>query len=220
MNTDPIDIRIADNWRYGEIAFLVDREDFLKDLALVRKKLGVKQLRPYKTTKYVEINDLINSRNFDDKLTHTVEELRKKYKKTQAFHLVIKSAILTGVVTEKEYASAYSTIIFPEDDDFFLQSEPNIAIIISPDAKIEDITKVFNKEIPQTKKLYIQKILKSKRVLPDTISNVKRDRQWYWQKKNSSYGKVHKEIIKSQSITRDGIIKAIKQYEARLSVEL
>ena len=41
MIIKPVDIRIKNNWKYGEIAFLVDREDFLQDLKKTRKELEI-----------------------------------------------------------------------------------------------------------------------------------------------------------------------------------
>lgn len=217
----PIDIKIKDNWRYGEIAFLVDRDDFLEDIIEARKRLGLSTFIPHKEILEVEWTSLSLSQA--DKLSPIVEKLRKKYKKTHHFYLVIEAAILCGVVADGDFMRTYCTIIFPGDDDFFFTSEPHLAIIFTPETKLKEIIASFKKEAAGGKKSYKEFVLKTKRTTQDTISNIKRDRKWYWMKKNGlSYSQIHKQATEKgkEAITRDGIIKAIKQYKERLGVEL
>jgi len=236
MKIEPIDISIKDNWKYGEIAFLVDREDFLKDVKKARKELGVTKLVPYKkvnswTHKQYEQeikDDQIKKGKYSrgtvylmpaGKVDIKIENLLAKYRKPPTFFLPILYSILSGTVTDSEYSiTAYCEIIYPE----ISVPEPKVAIIIHPETKPKEIEKLFKTKIPEALDEYKKYILKTKRIPPDTISNIERDRHWYWLKeKGLSYTQVHKRVEKEgEAITRDGVIKAIKQYKERLAMEL
>ena len=236
MKIKPIDIKIRNNWKYGEIAFLVDREDFLKDSEKTRKKLGLKKLIPYKnldrwlSNQYdQETKDyLIESRKFSrgtvyslpkGKIDLTIEKFLEKYRKPQTFFLPIRSAILSGIVTDEEYSStAYCDILYPE----IPIQDPKIAIIINPETKLPEIEELFKTRVKKTIEEYSTYILKSKRGFFDTVSNIKRDRRWHWLKnKGLSYSQIQQKAEKEgEPITRDGVIKAIKQYKERLTMEL
>lgn len=236
MKIEPIDISIKDNWKYGEIAFLVDREDFLRDVKKARKELGVTKLVPYK-----QVNSWLNKQYRQEtkdfkvkkgkfsrgtvysvpagKVDIKIENLLAKYRKPSTFFLPILYSILGGIVTDSEYSiTAYCEIIYPE----ISVPEPKVAIIIHPETKPKEVEKLFKTKIPEALGEYKKYILKTKRTLPDTISNIRRDRHWYWlKKKGLSYTQVHKRAEKEgEAITRDGVIKAIKQYEKRLVMEL
>lgn len=44
MNIKRIEINIKDDWRYGLVASLIDRADFLQDIEAIRKKHKIKKL--------------------------------------------------------------------------------------------------------------------------------------------------------------------------------
>lgn len=237
MDTQRIEIRIKDNWKFCEVAFLVDRDDFLRDIGMARKSLGVMKLIPYnelikwtsaesiRTTKKTKFRK-IKSDYFENKYVVPagkseiiVDELKKKYRKAHNFWPVIESAMLAGVVTKDEFSiSAYCKVIYPEDYELSV-TEPDLAIIISPDTKLNDIEELFKTNIPEAVDEYKDLVLRTKRRTPDTISNIKRDREWYWLKHQGlSYSKI--EDMAKPKVSKDVVIKAIKQYKARLSMEL
>ena len=53
--------------------------------------------------------------------------------------------------------------------------------------------------------------------LPDTSENIKRDREWYWLKKE---GQSYREIKKDYRISLRGIQLGIKRYEERLKLSI
>ena len=223
--------KIKDNWKFCEVAFLVDRDDFLIDLSRVRRELGVSELIPYdklgeweekelaQTSKEIKTRKVKSNYPWETYLVPStksegiVGELQKKYHKAQNFWLVIQSAILTGTVTEDEFStSAYCKVIYPEDYE-------HSAKVISPDTKLKEIEELFKTNLPVVIEEYKKFVLKTSRITPDTISNIKRDREWYWQKKNGlSYSMIEKKA--DPKVNKDVVIKAIKQYKARLAVEL
>jgi len=87
------------------------------------------------------------------------------------------------------------------------------AIIINPETAIEDVEKCFNLLKADIEKNYPHW------KLPDTISNIKRDREWYWLKKQSGlgYGKTFNLIESKETITFEGFKKAVQQYGKRLT---
>lgn len=231
MSMKPITIEIKDNWVFGEVAFLVDRDNFLKDVGKVRKELGIAKL--------MTLSEMINwlrkeRKELDEGLLSRrqsyaiANELRKKHRRSPTFFHPIMSAIFCGVVTEDDFPSIpFCRLIYPKMlpiDVYTLSGgfEPRIAIIISPETKLDEVIQVFRTEVPKVVEKYKKDVLKSKRPPLDTISNIRRDRGWYWlKKKGLSYEDIRKRAVSGgEHISRDGVIKAIKQYRERLAMEL
>src|SRR3989344_5785140 len=86
-----------------------------------------------------------------------------------------------------------------------------VAIIFSPNTKLEEIKEVYKTQASKLIGEYNKNVLKSKRKTPDTISNIKRDRKWYWQHVNgSSYQKIWEATkVKDRPHDREGVIKAV-----------
>src|SRR3990167_7170798 len=103
MNINPVEINIKDNRKFGEVAFLVDREDFIKDLIRARKELGIKGLNTYGS-------DIGWSRSKES----IVNGLLKNYHKDLSFRSVLIDAVFYGKVEESKISdNAYCTIIYP-----------------------------------------------------------------------------------------------------------
>lgn len=205
-----IDINIEDRWKYGEVAFLVDREDFLEDIAVARRLLGIRKLI---THTQVEINkwfeeeinqalkaklnkrglDLKRKKKFSFPVTEsqkTIDRLLKKYHKPLFYSDILKSAILCGLVTDEDFSlTSYVQIIDPmEYIERYKRGEfigyPKIAIIISPETKPDEINELFRTGIQPEMDYFNHNYLNSKRNLPDTMSNIKKVREWYWMYQN------------------------------------
>lgn len=243
MRFEPIEINIDDNRLFCIVAFLIDRSDFLEQASKLRKRFRVKSPLSDKgiETMYWKEDDLnveklskkygIKSKR-EKGLSHlytytkydrAVDGLRRKFHKGRYFSKAITNAVLKNKITADDIGiSAYVPSM---EETYIIKLEDHErAIIINPDTKLDDIIKefksiLFTKVIPRqgpfgSIKYDYQEIAK----LPDTISNIKRDRIWYWQKlQGLSYQKIWDQTPKrDKSITRDGVIKAIKQYEKRL----
>ena len=238
-NTKPVVIEIEDRRNFAEVAFLVDKDEFLTDLEEKRRELKIEKVLPYADVeKWIEaeIDHAVKKqpvkvwKNEDSKTIRysipkikselIIESLLQKYHRDENFFIAIEYALLCGKVTEKEFSSAYCSIIYPDT-----LSKPKLAIVISPDTKWDEIKSIYDKKVPELAAKYNNKILKSDRVAPDTISNIKRDREWYWlHHKNGgglSYGDIQKQwSLKNEHISRDAVIHAIKRYENNLSVDI
>ena len=223
MIIDPVIVDIQDNWKYGEVVYLVDRDDFLNDLIYVRKKLQIPQnIKQYdKKTNNLEI--LSKQDQFYSKLLDSANRLRMKYKKPMMYCGILEEVILTNYVSNEIIRdTAYCNIVTPKSyHQQYLKgvNEPELAIFITPLTKIKEIEEIYRKDVPYYITLLNKYFLKSKRKIQDTVSHIKRDRKWYWMHKQGlSYQKIKN--TENSGITRDGIIKAIKQYSKRLSMEI
>lgn len=228
-----IDIKIHSNWKYGAVAFLVDRTDFLEDIKSSRKILGITKLLSHKEAKKwkgIELDkeilkhpiketsgDLKEAEYFTIHKTKSeliTDQLLMKYHKPVTYWLVIHYAILCGEVTDDEFsASAYCKVIYPGE-----VKEPEVAIIITPDTKLKEIREIYKTAVPETIQEYNKYTLKSSKLTSDTVSNIKRDRRWFWLKKeNNSYSAIGK--IESENdidISSEGIKKAIDRFKSHL----
>jgi len=54
LNLKPIEIKVVDIYENSQIAYLVDRDDFLKDIIKTRKLLKLKRLMPRKGFELME----------------------------------------------------------------------------------------------------------------------------------------------------------------------
>jgi hypothetical protein len=235
MKLRRIEILTSDIKEFQQIALLIDREDLLQDIEQARKDLGIVNTLPIEYKKRIdrlrrkqwrlitkltqeEENDL---KRFEDMTTNLemyrkAEELGYKYKNNDApiFVESIKQAILFGAVFKGALYRSWSWQTVNEDDGVRVYSgvrvkNPDITISISKYTTKKQFIDLYN-EI--NKYEYIKK-------LPDTIPNIERDRDWYWEYKS---GKSYPDIQKSykKTIGKQGVFEAIKQYKERLSTTL
>ena len=253
----PIEIDIDDLKSYCDIAFLVDKDDFLQDVIKARKEwgiiktfkslndwynelklnrcgvpatkdiplphgeVGLKEIEKRKGLIHMYQDNLQKFIRLTGKFDLLSQSLRKKYMRTPNFDLVIKQAISCGRV--EAYQNTYATFEYPEPITSIKNpfNEPRIAIIVTPNTRKEDVIKVFDEQVAQYQDEYFVNHPTAKVLMSDTISNIKRDRKWFWEKKQ---GKTYLQVA-MEDTSRIGIDaedyaetvrKAIKQYEKRL----
>lgn len=236
----PIDIQIGDDYKYGLLAFLFDRPDFLKDIESIRKNL----LNLHSLIKYEEVENYLKKlgdkteqreKSIDDltvrqddglaertiftdaEFVNTIDWLKKKYKKNQCYEVAIAYAILSGVVKDSEFTTTVYVQFLDQNvlKNFVLDGHFQVSLVVLPETRIDEIEKIFNGEIRH----FLKDIEFPK---PDTFSNIRRDREWYWLKKSISWeelfksvGKIYKGKIKNQSIR-----SAVRYYDKQLKVVL
>lgn len=226
----PINIKIKDNWRYGVVAFLVDRGDFLDDLKQTREGIGLKKLITY--SKFVNEDKKraleTGERKLDEEAKRwlsyslNVDRLRRKYHKPDNFGNVIRYALLTGTVMDRELPSSSFLYTYkPNDrpdydeskmeddllDALLRRPDPPAFIVLTPQTKKKEIKKAFKEYEDYLKEYKIKN--------PDTRDYVKRDRKWYWlHKKGMSYTDIHEKAMKEHIfIGLEGIKMAIRRYK-------
>lgn len=261
MSIPYIKITIKNPRRYTQVAFFVDRDDFLKDIVTVRKRLKITTL-PYTFSKlpYAEANNVVDyyhrgiasiydvSECFKDICTKEhiwltdlsrplatavafAESLLRKYNKGRLYLPVALSAILTGVIRDDDFSSTRIVTIGKKDAqrimDEFEDDETIIAIQVNRESKPVEVKDVFaaiqayyfGEKKPNTDLVGLISDNASHDKLPDTISNIDRDRRWYWQNKNGlSYKKIWMQSPRNErTYDESGVIKAINQYKDRLT---
>jgi len=96
-----------------------------------------------------------------------------------------------------------------------------MAIVISPETQLKEVVKVFREEVSYLRMEYEAGYLKAKQLTPDQISNVRRDRRWYWMhEQDMSYKVIFNKEGRKTLDDIDGVIKAIKRYEKKLMSDI
>lgn len=236
----PIDIQIGDDYKYGLLAFLFDRPDFLRDIESIRKNL----LNLHSFIKYDEVENYLKELGIkvklkgkpmddlivrqDDGLTerviftdaefvNTIDWLKKKYKKNQCYEMAIAYAILSGVVKDSEFTTTVYVQFLDQNvlKNFMLDGHFQISLVILPETKITEIKKMFNGEVRH----FLKSIEFPK---PDKFSNIRRDRKWYWLRQEMIWDKIY-EYVKTnykRKIEKSSIRSAIMYYEKQLKLPL
>lgn len=156
------------------------------------------------------------------------ESLVKKYGKGRLYLPIILASILTGTVQSADFSSTHILTIdrkvAQQILDEFYGNETITTIQVNREStwsEVEDTFRSIQKYHFGTKKaddndglmqFFSDTIPHDK--LPDTVSNIKRDRKWYWQHTNGmSYGEIWKQ---EKKLTKGAIIQAIRQYKRAL----
>lgn len=153
---------------------------------------------------------------------YDVMELRKKYRKPPNFDQIIICATLYATVLADDYKTCGMGLNYAGESLWQVFHEPQPIISFYPLVTLNDIIVLFQKEGEKALQEYQNIYLKGKVFDHDTISNVARDRQWYWwHKQGLSYGQILKKAIDvGERLTRDAVIKAIGRYTKLLAVDI
>lgn len=244
MSIKRIEISIEDKNRFGLVAFSVDRPDFLALIEQVRCNLKLKDLPftftnypfPYKEANNVvnyyqkgvcsiydvyscfkdvcEVNNIVMS-DLDYTLALAFEYAKviiEKQEKTGVYIPVVLASILVGSVRDSDILPTNTfklhKQIASEPDERFKDDGNSNLIIINKESTLEEVKKAFK---------YLKKE-QSLDKLPDTVTNIKRDREWYWQKiSGMSYEEIRKRTKKvDQPATWQAVRNAIVRYKAHL----
>ena len=264
MNIKRIEISIKDNKRFGLVAFLVDRPDFLKDIQETRNLLELKSFPytfsnfPYKAANNVAnyykkgvcsiyevyscFKDICKEKNIlpvelDKTLASAfmlVKSLAKKYRKSGVYIPAILASVLIGEVKEGDILPTNTFVIDKQNteelDERFKGYGRSFGIIVNSEStwkEVKDafthiqkyqlgVKKIKNKEKDTFYKIFGEELITD--YLPDTVSNVKRDRDWYWQhEKGMGYEKIRKGYEKTQPVTWQAVRNAIARYKTHLT---
>ena len=257
MDIQRIEIDIDDNWKYTQLALLVDRDDFLRDLYKIRQELNLTRLIPpdrlfeyeiaemkrhdFVKRKYTEVKTITSYRTECLRSESLVFDLIRKYRRDDAYFRAIYTAVITGRTTENTVLTntASCALIFPEY--YYYQvglgyKDPQIAILLSPESSRKDVIAAYKEGFQKVLEEYKHRMRMQYRnpILVDTVSNIKRDREWYWQNKNGKgYMQLAKRNIKDHMNISDSIKfkdkvqmetevirKAIVQYKKNLTIPI
>jgi hypothetical protein len=208
---DKIDLEdISDIIKYENVAVLVDKEGFLKNIKNARQTLGITTLIAYNNVKKW-LSERPKQRTA---LTIRIGLIEQEFHRGDSFDDIIRYALLAGKVTDNECAvSAYCGIYPPNnevDEPLVGLSYPMVAIFVSPETKLEEIKKLL-----MTKVKVLFKEEDEKRKVPTKESPTIREvRKWYWLKKEMTYT----ELVESlgPGFIYETVKKAVERYRIRL----
>lgn len=236
---DKIEILIKNNKDFGDVAFLVDKSEFLEAISKLRSKWRIKNLLPL--NKFVEWEQkLFDEReikqaeqqklakqlpsNISDSELEWLQEkvarvmpdvdfecdvrdIRIRFNKPETFDKAISYAVVCGTIPDGIYKSTYWRVDPSASPPLRLQDRTiRIAIYVTPQSQNEEVlqalreirTRVFkdrNDGYTPFFSLYNK----------DEISNIKRDRHWYWENLN---GKSYQDIAISENKSKKYFEKA------------
>lgn len=267
MKIAPVEISILDAKKYGDVAFLVDRKDFIEDITKLRHKwkhyhilpltnpqkswstfpwvfdkeqlkrymdavidteLSTQDLNTYRkmTTseqkKYIKrCRDAQRSVPAID-FRYDIAAIRKKYKRSPNFDRIIAQVTLYNTVKDEDYITCEVQLIKSGVESLLHLDDEKVAIVVYPLATAKDIKTIADEKLPQIMNEYQQQFIGASVFNPDTVSNVKRDREWYWLHENGlSHSDVWKTALqKGDKLSKDAVIKAVVQYRDRVNTEL
>lgn len=266
---EPIKIGVKDNFKHTQIAFLVDRSDFIKDVIYLRKK-WLKSEKPFLSKSFEEWFNTLKSHNKTrdlllrdnrkigekslvakkmisegrkEEAKKVIDELQilfrelpnldfkgdlgetlTKYQVPSTCFKAVARAIISNEVSDSDW-QFYNLMLKPSglEQEQIIPSknnlEPVCEIRITPHMPKTDWDNIYKTNIEKIKDLYRNSPLGYKVYAKDTISNIKRDRDWYWKKTNEklSYGEILKLASENgERISRQGVIDAIQRYKKNL----
>jgi hypothetical protein len=217
---DQIDIEdVEDIYAFEAVARLVDNEKILTAIKNLRELLGIKTPVSYfSATKWLKDSDNLKQQIL---LNLRISSLKEKFDFDYSFDSVIKLAVLAGKVTSEEYkATAYCIEFPPEDIDLVTDYVPRIAIIVSPDTKVDEI-----KEILQTKvaTMFHDSNIKKRSSQRTTQkrTTVREVRRWYWLSKKMKYPDIcalldSENEVGDEFISQGTIESAVRRYKKKI----
>lgn len=120
-----------------------------------------------------------------------IAEIRRKYQYPEIFDEVIKQAVLFHKITK--FKTAYATYFNPHAArENFSPADTIMAIAVTPYSTEEDIKAAFQDCKDNIREFVEMFSPVYKNMEKDTISNIKRDRKWYWEYKS---GNKYKDIL-------------------------
>lgn len=229
-----IEIKTENERHYYDISLLVDKPDFIEWVLQLRNKWKIHKLfSPDNYNDFYSHIWKVSGKNWNS-FQKDIEKVRTTYGRLPNFDEVIIYAIAFTEIPDDIYKSCYlETIVDPDDPEN--ETKYKYAIIVTPDTISDDVPKVlseFKKKVKagleqkknagvmeKTVANYQFELGPNYKPTPRGVSNIIRDRNWYWQHKNGlSYQKIWVATPRNVNTSnRDGVIKAIKAYTERLT---
>lgn len=206
-----IQINIDDDRHFTDVASVVDREDFSKEIRRIRSVLKIE----------IPLNgnelSRIRSKEEDKQLDIEVERSRKRLYLPIVFSNVIIAVVFRNEVTKTDYSPAY---LAHKNGSFYQDGEATTPddtyyIVLSPGAREKDVLKAYRKYTSQLgnvdgipKYKYIHRIWDVSKKQP----SIRKHREWYLAYKS---GKKPSQIAKNEVNFHESTIrKGIEKYES------
>jgi hypothetical protein len=234
MNLDPIEVDDRfENHRYFQLVTVLDRLDCLKEIMELRTIFNSylaspERLQQTTTEEFEQLRDDITF-------------LATKYSRPASFESVMLAATLSNKVTLKDYKPVKFKI-YDSQKWFKYPLGTTMTIILDQFTTKKELNELFDKKFETYKKKMfelvpdelwspIYKELKD----PKNITNIKRDRHWYWRNvKGESYAQIalselsEKEKQQQMKLNNpltsvsgvEGVKRSIQRYKKLLAVDM
>lgn len=212
-----IEIAVKDDSQKTQLTLFFYRKDVQGDIAKLREKWA-KRGRKDVLEDFLELHK-------------DLDFIKKKYKLSIVFNDVLRQAIFDGKITrfnriiqipiQRKLLDDLEEI----SDNALWEGDYEVAFIALPEAKLEEIQDSIALLRRKVKKLASKPgthPYKLRKATWDTKSNLDRDLKWFLlHRQGMSYTQIYNlEKGDAGTITRDGIIKAIRSIEKKLAVEI
>lgn len=193
---DRIEIEERDPSIFADLAYFFDREDILNEIAAQRKAWIGNKILPHD-----KIDDFINrdmtsdeAKKFWWKHWPQLFKIARKYELRVNFIRPIISAILSGVVADRDYLRVFTE---PQIDNLPEEYRlSNYTIFVANNIRAVDLQVLSTKKDDKT------------------IATVRRDRDWYWLYQKMGYRTLEKQL--GGEFPLETIRSAISSYSAKL----
>lgn len=220
-----VELDITEDRKFQDIALLVDREDVLRIMISLRRKVKLLEKKIPKPITFE--NYILHSPN----LRLKVHQLLKKYKYPIGFASAIENAITYNKITDKEMKNCYFKFHGERavDKEIPPLSTPENAVLVTfYPYLLKNRKKIILNDVKELLNLMtidLIKLPKSHILNRDTRPKIRLEREWYWKRKNQfSTTKIVDEynIINSKEMIFDNnkVDQAISAYKSLLETSV
>lgn len=221
MKIDPIEIDIKDKKLFTQIAFLVDRPDFIKEITAIRKKYSISV--EFQQQDYFEkaSNESLSSLPvLKAKLLPAIAKMRNNYKYPPHFDDVIFQVIMFNRVRSIKSTQVVMHLSTDSKSQKLSEQSLELSILLTPLSTKQEVVAAYE-EAKQMREEYESKHSLSKVLDKDTLTNIIRDRKWYLQKLS---GMTYKNMLDEWNNDttnnyiddENDVIKAVSRYKKTL----
>lgn len=173
MKIDKVEILTQNKKHATDVALLVDKPEFLKEINRLREKWYITELSSIEspipnTTMGLDIEGIICSK-FNDpdesaskwqEFNEDIEALLKKFNRGKNFKQVINYILIAGVVPDGIYRSCYFDVVaINESADMNKPERYQYAIILSPRTELKEVEEAFQEfKLYRTAKLQFESL--------------------------------------------------------------
>ena len=184
----PIELHIEDNFRFGQVAVILDSPKVFKKIVFLRRKWKIDKCYPRK--QYILWIKKLGAQGLDKEFSLEANKLCKSLNLDFAFERVFKMAIVCNEIWDYDFKTAYWEPVFDPRD--LTGQTKRYAIYLTPDTKLKEVINIYNEFVKEvsysrtrgrhTNYKFIPNI--SKMPLADTKNEIRIHRMWYWLNRN------------------------------------
>ena len=143
MKIEKIDVKTSNKKHATDIAMLVDKLEFLKEINRLREKWRVPE--PNKDSDLYRFLELtVKEKDRLDEFNSDIEMLLKQFNRGKNFKSVVEHALITGVIPDNIYQSCYFDIVtIGEAEDLNKPERYQYVIVMSPRTEKQEVAQAY-----------------------------------------------------------------------------